>query len=186
MVTLDKNEDDAPPFVAIVEAVAAGILSAHRPWRMRVIHVDNWFGPKWLFFNGKIGGHTGLRMTWTGELTMPPFVPSRILAVWSWEQIGRSRYVRTLSGAGLHISQPGSANLARTSSATAPGEALVWYSGNTAKSLRGSIMAYIPTGSAHSAWYVGLAANPAWHLVMTKGTSRDEFLRLASRDSSST
>lgn len=69
------EQDDAHDFVALVEQSVNGILRQNAPLSLVLIKVDNWFGPMWLGFSGKILGAIGV---WQPKLTIPPFVPNRI------------------------------------------------------------------------------------------------------------
>lgn len=154
----------------------AGILAHHGPSRLRLLHVDNWFGPKWLGFSGKVLGALGI---WRDEqdLTLPPFVPARILAeeLWAAEPAAELGYGKVAVDGSIHRRQTSGANLKRLAASVAPGEALVWYSGNTVANQRGSLMAYIPTNDGYRTFYVQWLANPEWTVSQTKGLSPDDF-----------
>ena len=76
------------------------------------------------------------------------------------------------------MAQTSKANLKRLATAVAPGEAIVWYSGNSAANQRGSLMAYIPSGDAYRTFYVQLLANPQWVVAQVKGMSPAKFAAL--------
>src|SRR5262245_49609679 len=78
MTTYTKAEAlDDPKFVAWVERVIAGVESRFETDQSYVVKIDNWFGQRWLGFSGKAVG--ALRVC-QRRLTLPPFVPSRVLS----------------------------------------------------------------------------------------------------------
>jgi hypothetical protein len=179
MLEAHTTHQDARPFVGLVEAAVSGILALNQPESLRLVHVDNWFGPKWLGFSAKVAGGVAI---WMDEehLTLPPFVPGRILSEQCWELDRPSDYLPVESPLSLHVSQHGGANLRRLASSEAPGQAIVWYSGNTASNQRGAIMAYVPSRDAYRTWYVELDGGKSWSTSKTKGISRDGFEALLS------
>jgi hypothetical protein len=181
MQVAHRSEGDAQPFVAQVEAVVAGLLDHHCPKRLRLLHVDNWFGPKWLGFSGKVLGLLGI---WRDkeDLTLPPFVPARILAeqLWAADPASDLGYGKVAVDSSIHRRQPSGANLKRLAASVAPGEALVWYSGNSVANQRGSLMAYIPTDDGYRTFYVQWLANPEWVVSQMKGLSPDDLQMLLS------
>ncbi|MCB9886043.1 MAG: hypothetical protein H6838_11145 [Planctomycetes bacterium] len=174
MVEAHRTKQDAQPFVGLVEATASGILALYHPESLRLVHVDNWFGPKWLSFSAKVAGGVAI---WMDEehLTLPPFVPGRILTEQCWVLDRPSVYRPVESPQSIHVSQCGGANLSRLASREAPGQAIVWYSGNTVSNQRGAIMAYVPARDAYRTWYVELDGGKSWGMSKTRGTSRDDF-----------
>ena len=172
-----RFDHDAEAFVKIVDDVSNGILAAHQPARLRLVHVDNWFGPKWLGFSAQLAGGDEIWMS-PDQTTLPPFVPGRILAEQLWQRGDASAYEAIDAGASIHVAQTSKANLKRLATVVAPGEAIVWYSGNSATNQRGSLMAYIPSNDAYRTFYVQLLANPHWVVAQVKGMSPAKFAAL--------
>ena len=72
---------DSAEFMRKVQALVGGVARDYEPARLCVIRVDNWFGPKWMHFAGKVsvGKHfcAGIHKR---ILHVPPFVPHRVIA----------------------------------------------------------------------------------------------------------
>src|SRR6516164_2516501 len=74
-------QGDSAEFMKKVQALVIGVARDYEPARLYVIRIDNWFGPKWMHFAGKIsvGKHfyAGIHKA---TLHVPPFVPHRVVA----------------------------------------------------------------------------------------------------------
>jgi hypothetical protein len=176
MIELHDTEDDAAPFLAIVQSATEGLEAAHRPELLYLIHVDNWFDHKWLGFLG--GAPESAIWKKEDHLPIPPFVPNRILSqqVWSLDPTSDSR--RPVTKPALHVKtgDAGKGTVAkRDVSSLAPGAVLIWYSGRTRINGRGSIMAYAPEDDGHRIWFVGLDGARGWTVLNAKGTNRESF-----------
>lgn len=57
-----------------------------------------------------------------------------------------------------------------------PKSALFWWSGNSLKNGRGSLMAYIPTQNTHLGWYVGHKYDAEWKTGILKGITQKELI----------
>ena len=155
------EQDDAHDFVALVEQSVNGILRQNAPPSLVLIKVDNWFGPKWLGFSGKM---LGAFAVWQPKLTIPPFVPNRIV----WERrFAAPVYSETAMPAPIHLCVSSKVARTRSVSEIAPGAALVWFSGDSKDSGRGSVMAYVPAGESYWSWYVGYAKRESWRVAKT-------------------
>src|SRR5687767_4502381 len=53
-------------------------LASSLPSDLRVVHIDNWFGPRWRHFAGKVLGALGTRSC--ERLVVPPFAQGRVLS----------------------------------------------------------------------------------------------------------
>jgi len=170
-------DDDAAGFVTAVDQVVAGCLREYSPASLILIKIDNWFGPRWLGFSGKIMGTLGVR--WR-QLTIPPFVPHRVISQRRFEM---PSYEEVDAGEPLHVRQTSAEAMERNVSEVVPDTALVWYSGNSGSAGRGSVMVYpprvYPSGAdAKKIWYAEWQLNKAWHLSLAKGIKPAELQRL--------
>jgi hypothetical protein len=170
MIKLDQEIDDDEHFFKLVEGIANGIITQHSLEDLLLIKIDNWFGPKWLGFSGKIFGALGV---WNDDLRVPPFVLNRVI----WEyQFSPPDYTRTLHDPPLHIVATSEQAKQRKISDVAPGKAILWFSGESLRNSRGSIMAYIPTPNDYWAWYSGWSGKESnWNSVLLKGISSNEL-----------
>jgi hypothetical protein len=167
------GQDDSPDFIAIVEALVNGILVAEAPPSLMLIKIDNWFASKWLGFSGKIVGSLGGSMR---TLTIPPFVPNRVLS--EINVIGP--HFSEAEHGPIHASVPSSVALTRKVSDIAPGAILLWFSGGSIRSGRGTAMAYVPTGDAYSKWYAEWSSSVYWRPVKWIGVQPDDLTKLMS------
>lgn len=162
MIEIVSDESDASEFIAWVRAIALGALKASHCERVHMVKIDNWFGGKWLNFSGKSLGVRGL---WKGELTLPPFVPNRVVCERHFVADPQSREYEVVDSAPLlHRRQWSAENFQRFVAKIAPATAIFWYSGNSERNGRGSLMAYLPTPDEHDAWYAELVRSGKWRL----------------------
>ena len=167
------GQDDSPDFIAIVGRLVNGLLLEEAPSSLLLIKIDNWFGSKWLGFSGKTLGALGVSMA---KLTIPPFVPNRVLSerrIIGWPPYSEAKHDRL-----IHRSIPSFVALTRSAVEVAPGKLLFWYSGGSIKSGRSSTMAYVPTGDAYCKWYAEWAFHVSWHAVNWIGVQPDDLTRL--------
>ncbi len=173
-MNVESDDSDAAEFTNQVEQIVGAVISAISPPEFYVVKVDNWFGPKWLAFSHKVMGAFGVA---SRELVVPPFVPSRVVseAVFT---LGESReYESGRPAKPIHIEQTSGANAARSLSRLLPSAAIFWWSGNSAKNGRGSLMAYLPTPDGHVPWYIELSGQETWRPSITKGITISELER---------
>jgi hypothetical protein len=169
MIRIDVNDDDAPEFIAAINVIAQRIAILHAPAEFIIVKIDNWFDHKWLNFSGKILGAVG---TWNQELTVPPFVPNRVV----WERyFSLSSNTERKDRPALHVSTPASDAVRRKVSNVAPDAAIVWFSGKSETNERGAIMSYVPTLEGHWAWYAGWSNGDSWSTTALKGISAAEL-----------
>lgn len=178
-LSLDRGDDDDEAFTDWAARVIDGVLRTLTPSDLHVVKIDSWFGEKWRGFSYKRIGAFGVHNT--VELRVPPFIPSRV--------VRQCNYVRELSGGyfayrrgpALHIHQTSGANDRRLVSKLFPNAALFWWSGATSAHGRGSLMAYLPISTGHTAWYAELARASvgSWRVSRAAGISAEELAALA-------
>jgi len=169
LVEVELQEGDDHAFVEIVRATANAVATRYSPTELITIKVDNWFGPRWFHFSGKTLGALGVHRK---TLTVPPFVPARIL----WQHSYRSpSFEIGISRSPLHIAIWSENALGRRFAEVAPETAVVWFSGNSSKNGRGAIMVYIHVKGECSGWYSGWVRNDVWQSEQLKGISRNEL-----------
>ncbi len=150
-MNIAPGQDDSPDFIAIVQGLVNGLLVREAPPSLMLIKIDNWFGSKWLGFSGKILGALGVSMP---KLTVPPFVPNRVIS--ERKIMGPPYSEAEHDSPDWHLSIPSSIALTRRVVEVAPGAILFWYSGGSKHSGRGSAMAYVPAGEAYCNWVCGM------------------------------
>lgn len=160
---------DADAFIAQVAAVANGVLRESASKMLVLIKVNSWFGFKWLGFSGKAIGQVGV---WRNVVTVPPFVPSRII---SQRRFASPDYREVPSGPPIHLRVSGTKALRRRLSEVEPNAAFLWYSGNSDTSKRGSVMVYVPADGSYRCWYSAWSDRGTWHPERTVDISRQEL-----------
>lgn len=127
-----------------------------------VVRISGWFGPRWLGFSGKAMGALGMSAS---DLTIPPFVPARVLQELYFENAGQM--FRTAAAPfAVHKRQPSSENLQRRMAKLGPHCAFFWISSDSAAAGRAALMRYIPTeDGAHQGSYFGYVATNRLRMV---------------------
>jgi hypothetical protein len=167
---LDQDGRDDPEFLAVIDALVSGAVTRFRPPRFYAVKINNWFGQRWLRFSGKALGAIAV---WRNHLTLPPFIPSRVVAERLFTlDAPRRGYRRAKSAIWLHRYQRSGENLNKRVARVVPGDAIFWYSGNSLANGRGSLMAYIPTSAEYWPWYVGAARTARWGLSERVGITQ--------------
>jgi hypothetical protein len=167
-----RQDDDADGFVVEVQACLLGIIRAYHPAELFLVKTNSWFGGKWLGFSGKVEGAFGV---WKNRLTVPPFVPHRIL----WERrYVAPNYEQAAIRKMVHVETPSQHGQKRYISDIAPNASFVWYSGASRSSKRASIMAYLFLEHSYWAWYTGWVFRNSWKVAETSGATIEEFENL--------
>lgn len=167
------QDDDSAGFIGEVRACVSGIIRLHRPAELFLIKTNTWFGPNWLRFKGKVLGSLGV---WSGErtrnVTIPPFVPHRIL----WERrYAAPEYEQVPIRSIIHVSVAADRARVRFVHEVAPNSSLVWYSGASNSNKRGAIMAYVRVDGSYWPWYLGWEQQKVWKIVKAVGVTADEI-----------
>jgi hypothetical protein len=158
-ITVTPTADDVPAFASIVESLANGIVEQYKPRALILIKINNWFSRRWLRFSGKSLGLVGIAMY---TLSVPPFVPNRVV---SQRKFDYPNYSEADPGKPLHIDVEGAQAILRRIAVEAHGAAVMWYSGRSGESGRGSVMSYVPVNGEYMPWYAGWMERASWQLV---------------------
>jgi len=181
-------QGDSAEFMKKLRALVVGIARDYEPVRLYVIRIDNWFGPKWMHFAGKIsvGKHfyAGIHKV---ALHVPPFVPHRVVA----ERIfAGPDYDETVARQPLHIECTSMMALTRRIADVDKDAAFVWFGGQSEVQKRGSMMVYLPIVSAPTtsyrrerrrsgSFYIGFSQRETgWEPAMLRDISRGEVAHL--------
>ncbi|MGB9076071.1 MAG: hypothetical protein WCC26_04475 [Terracidiphilus sp.] len=181
-------QGDSSEFMRKVQTIVIGVARDYEPARLYVIRIDNWFGPKWMRFAGKlsVGKHSyaGIHKV---TLHVPPFVPHRVVA----ERVfAGPNYDETVLRPPLHIECASMLALTRRIADVDKDAAFLWFSGQSEVQKRGSVMVYLPIASTPTtshrrerrrtgAFYVGLSEHEmGWNPAMLRGISRSEVEHL--------
>jgi hypothetical protein len=160
---VEALQNDAPGFIEQVQACANGLVKLLPPTELILVKIDNWFGPQWLPFSAPTRDpKAGIA---ANNLCIPLFVPNRVVAQ---RNFSAPAYDEHHSERLVHIAVRTSNGRYRLMSDLETGTAIIWYSGNSEHTGRGSVLVYLPVGERYHAWYVGFARNKRWQLALTK------------------
>jgi hypothetical protein len=179
---------DDNDFIELFNSMLMRLLAELAPQKLWVIQIDNWFDHKWLRFsgNGAVASNIPLDRLASvkvefhqDKLTFPPFSPNRVLGQWSFVRNGDSYVEAPLLQMPHSMGRrSGNSNLHRRAE-SADGSALfVWYSGNTLKNGRGSVMVYSISDSEPVCWFASFGRSEVWSVKQTKNVDREYVLSL--------
>ena len=172
LIALKKHEDDSAKFIDLASRLVSGVACVAAVDRLYVVKIDRWFSAKWCRFSGKTLGALGI---WKGRLTIPPFVPSRVVGEVCYEGKPDGSYLQVPPEKPIHLQQPSAENLKRFVERFDPSAAFVWYSGATAELRRGCLMAYIPVSDGYAHWYAEIQLHNEARFGLVRGISRQEL-----------
>ena len=160
-------DNDDPEFTLNACELVRGIVGGFQLPRYQIFRIDNWFGPKWLGFCGKLVGAVGASNF--KNVVIPPFVQNRLTAQSLFERDMNGNYSHLGDGPKIHTIGPSAANFKNYARDAAPNTTLFWISGNSIANERGSIMSYKPGTDAYWMFYVEYAKkNGIWVLSQHK------------------
>jgi hypothetical protein len=139
MISIQRSREDDPGFLDEVQWIVSGCVDEYRPAEVYVIRIRDWFDYKWCYFSGKALGALGVSKFC--DLTLPPFVPNRVVAQNHYDPIGTDPGVYEASDAPmLHIRQRSEANFNRFIRRTTNDGTAIWFSSGSMATGRGSMM----------------------------------------------
>lgn len=165
MFALEVTTDDDPAFLDLASRLITGVAVAHEFRVLVAVHVDHWFGPRWLGFCGKLLGAAGVHnRRLTDDLRPPPFHPHRVRSARAYQVTESGRFEFWEDIRSLHDFRSSGSNFYRK---IGRGRLYVWYTGDTAASDKAAVMAYLVARDWNAAWYVGFDKFPTWHVSKT-------------------
>jgi hypothetical protein len=189
--TVERTSDDASGFLDGVDRIVAGLVFRYRPQLVCLVRIRKWFDHRWLGFSG-IGRvffdppwpkHPGVSLDSCrrGQLTFPPFTPSRVAGELHWERQHGGSYARAPARFLIHRSerQHSSWNLQRRILDITDSALFVWFSSTSAKDGRASMLVYIANDGATIPWFASMNRDVnAWALADVDGLGRVEVQEL--------
>jgi hypothetical protein len=188
MAAIPSGLTDDNDFIELLNSMLSRLLEQQAPAQLWVIQIDNWFDHKWLRYSAF--GVLGSNMPTDGEnplkvdsrpdkLTFPPFAPNRVLGQWSFVR-GAGGYIEAPLPQLPHGADRRSNHSSLPWRAENPDGTAVfaWYSGNTLKNGRGSVMVYSISESEPVCWFASFGRDKAWSLQLTKNVDREYVLGL--------
>ena len=184
-IPIQTKDTDHPEFIAMLESMLSRLDAGYSPDEVFIIRVRGWFDHKWLNFSGKgrvpfdspIPDHPQVALDefFQDQTTFPPFTPKRILNQERWVYsdklskntlLHKRRYERSAM------------NLHRRVKDHSKSAVYVWYSSETDKNKRGSLMVYRVNNGAVNTWYASFSYDDSWRLDQTKGIDRAFLLQV--------
>ena len=183
-ITIPSGISDDNGFIEVLNSMLGKLIAQNATERLWVIQIDNWFDHKWLGFSGK--GvvdfefpefmhcfDAALDEFYQDHVTFPPFTPNRVLSQWSFQRAGQHLIeVPLVKLPHATERRPSNSNLQRRIAKSDATSLFVWFSGNTLKNGRGSIMVYDMRSSQPTRWFVAFVRKAAWLPALTKGVSQ--------------
>ncbi|MEE8561981.1 MAG: hypothetical protein V3S92_00025 [Alphaproteobacteria bacterium] len=171
MIDLSHEDGDAAEFISRATAIVWGFCCLALPKEIILVKIDNWFGFKWVEFFLYRERKFGIPMD---TLTLPRFTPNRIV----WQH----RYCRNEAGT-YDLSDPGlplhlettEEDLSRKAALLCPDSVIAWFSGNSGKNDRGSLMVYSLVDETPKAWFVEIGKSDGWRVQNIRGLSTIEL-----------
>ncbi len=139
---------------------------------LHLVRIDNWFGPKWLGFSGKVLGAVGVHTDVDrGAVVVPPFSPGRVL----WERHLSSaggEYFPVHSPWTFHGERSSESNMTRRLSHFQSSGHFVWFSGGSRPNARGSVMVVSLDGEEQDAYFIEFTkSGGSWRVGSQAGKS---------------
>lgn len=182
MLELEANPTDDAAFLDLASRLIAGAALANGLGDVVAVHIDHWFGERWLGFCGKLLGAAGVRSRrLDGELTPPPFHPHRVLSARAYRLTESQIFEYWDDVQSLHGDRPSQANINRTFRRN---RLYAWYSGDTTATDKGVVMVYAVKTAENAAWYTAFHKTPTWHLGQTVAVSPREVHEFMERAAS--
>jgi hypothetical protein len=194
-VSIPSGLTDDNDFIDLLNSLLNGLLDQQAPEQIWVIQIDNWFDHKWLRYSGN--GSVVSRFPadwsssfmdrfasvkaefWQDKLTFPPFAPDRVVGQWSFLHSSQG-YVETplprLPHSGSR--RRSYSNLHRRVENFVNSASFIWYSGNTLKNGRGSVMVYNIEPPQLVCWFAAFRRHLEWTLERTKGVDKEQVSHL--------
>lgn len=181
------EEGDSVEFIRFVNAIMESIYFDSDVDDVVFVKIKNWFDHKWLDYSGKtivpkpyVGGlDTGreeaLDNSWLEETTIPPFNPKRVI----YSKFFRSaRSCNEKVTRAIHIHQRSTENRQRYVHEYTENGLLVWFSSDTIKNGRGSLMVYLSKNGVVQNWYAGFVNSGGWEVSKVKGINADKIRKM--------
>jgi len=189
-ISIPSGLTDDNDFVHLVNVLLNGLLVQQSPEQLWVIQIDNWFDYKWLRYSGSGTAASPFPASWNSsfmdrfasvkeqfwrdKLTFPPFTPDRVVNQWSFLHSDGGYLEAPLPTLPHRQSRNRShSNLNRRVEHLAKSASFVWFSGNTLKNGRGSLMVYNVGPDEPVCWFAAFVRKPGWMLEKTKGIDQE-------------
>lgn len=176
MLSIASMKNDDASFLALTNRITDRLIQQVHPANVFLVRTDHWFDHKWLGFSGKVLGAVAIS---NNRLTIPPFVPNRVVSQEVYELNESTGSYGHTEAPLLHIVQTSKNNLTRFIDRLTKSGVFVWFSGDTQLTNTGSIMVYVVANDSQSSWYASFQRTGNWEIVKVSGLSKSELMHLA-------
>ncbi len=174
---------DAPDFIKSINNLITTLIDKYKFDEVFIIQINNWFDHRWLNYSGKSvvqfhGGYfieSTLENEWREKVTIPPFNPNRILSekIFNFKAFDKRKFVRQ-----LHSTKASNDNLHNRITDYSNNGLFIWYSSDTEKNQKGSIMVYKVQNNIVDTFYISFENNKEWKVKRTKNIPANEIIEL--------
>jgi hypothetical protein len=187
-IKLGLDDNDSIEFIGIVDKVINSLIQIYDIQVVNIVKIDNWFDHKWLNYSGKGLIHfeetlhpdkVAVTNFWKDKITVPPFHPNRVIS----DKFYKSK--DTLDKQiekPLHSIKSSSDNLNNRIESKIKNGLFVWFSANSEKNQKGSLMIYRVDKDNVESWYVSIDNNDGWTISKTKGINKDLINRIINKN----
>ena len=179
------SDHDDPEFITLLQSFVEHYIVTTSARRVILVHIDNWFGERWLGFAGTFIGSATIRQRYgklstdQKSLAIPPFRPSRVLSVNAFEMC-KPKWNETTPPK-LHVEKNGGIcwTLFRHG-------IYFWYSGSTKSNTSGSLMVYEVNAGGQDAWYIHFdqGRDQRWQPTKCRNTQLAECRKISNEHDS--
>jgi hypothetical protein len=171
-VSLHTTTEDNTSFIDLASKLVTATAMKANLSIIYAVHIDNWFGPRWLGFCGKTRGIAGVRnKTLKRSLSIPPFHPHRVLSARGHRLREDGLYVDAEELTSLHPHIPSESNIYRRIRSNI---LYAWYSGNSVATHKGVVMIYQCQQDKSQAFYTMFNGEKGWIVEQHIGITRAE------------
>jgi hypothetical protein len=188
MIKLIETDKDDPGFVSLLESMIMNLLKESATEEVYVFQLNNWFDHKWLNYSGQgvLSGEDDeqadqVKLTefHKKRITIPAFNPKRIILQKYYRKNKDNNYREAPLPREIHRKQRSQQNLHRPIADQSDSAIFIWYSANTIRNQRGSLMVYLIQEDQVETWYASfLIENKQWKIKQAKGKSLEAVEKL--------
>ena len=172
--------EDAPEFIKSINKIIVGFIGKFQVDEICLIKIKNWFDHKWLNFSGKSvvqfhGGNfitSALQDEWREKTTVLPFNPNRVLSEIFYRINPTDN--RTFEQS-LHKTKSSNDNIHNRIANYTKNGMFIWYSSDTERNQKGSLMIYIVKENFIETCYASFENINGWKVKQTKNVSTNEL-----------
>jgi hypothetical protein len=182
IIEIPYKAGDDRQYLAAMCSLVASLASIGCPQDIYVTRIRKWFDRKWLCYSGKArvafrGSHltdTALDPLWRDHLTFPPFNPKQVGTQIYWSRRKDGSYGGVEKPRWIHKRElrHSADNLNNRVAKFTKSGLFVWFSADTEKNRRGSVLVYAVVSGETSSWYASFKCDGAWRIDRVEGVDK--------------